>query len=436
MLFVGRMLTVAITFALLGTHAHAVVINVPNDHLTIQEAINAAALTGDIIEVEPGTYTGPLNRDLDFLGKAIVLRGLGGAGGTIIDCQQISRAFNFHSGETNAAVVERFTIMNGRRPGDQIGGGILCVNASSPTFRDCVITLNEASNGSGMHCDGSSPVVSNCTFVQNGLGGVTIGRGAGINCINNSNPSITACAFTENLVFIGDGAGISCNASSPTVTGCTFTENSTEQGAGMSILFGSSPVISDCIFDRNFAENGGDALYGLQSTFGATGCLFVENGAFTTVVAVDSHVTLTSCTIALSDSFIGGSVAVDVTDTGMPGPAIATLDRVIVAFTDGIAVSCSGGGQATLTCCDVFGNAGGDWTGCIAGQFGINGNFSLDPQFCDLDNRNFRLQASSPCLPGNHPQGDPCGLIGVYGSGCATAVEPTTWGAIKAHYGR
>jgi len=287
-----------------------------------------------------------------------------------------------------------------------------------------------------MHCDGSSPVVSNCTFAQNGLGGVTIGRGAGINCINNSNPNITGCTFTGNLVFIGGGGGIACDASSPTVTGCTFRSNSTEQGAGIFALFGASPVISDCIFDRNFAENGGDALFSEQATMMATGCLFVENRAFVTVYAVDSHITLTSCTIALSDSFIGASVAVNVTDTGFPGPGIATLDRVIVAFTDGTAVACSGAGQATLTCCDVFGNAGGNWTGCIAGQLGVNGNFSLDPQFCNLVMHDFRLQTTSPCLPGNHPQGDPCGLIGVYGSGCATAVEPTTWGAIKAHYGR
>jgi hypothetical protein len=125
---------------------------------------------------------------------------------------------------------------------------------------------------------------------------------------------------------------------------------------------------------------------------------------------------------------------VTITDTGFPGPGIATLDRVIIAFTDGIAVQCSGAGVATLTCCDVFGNAGGNWTGCIAGQLGVNGNFSLDPQFCNLDMRDFRLHSTSPCLPGNHPQGKPCGLIGVYGSGCATAVDPTTWGAIKARF--
>lgn len=436
MLFVGRVLTVVIVLTLLGTHnAQAVVINVPDDFLTIQEAINAAAPAGDVVEVEPGTYTGPLNRDLDFTGKAIVLRGLGGAAVTTIDCQEISRGFNFHSGETNAAVIEGFTIMNGRRPGDQRGGGILCVNGSSPTVRDCVITRNEASNGSGMYCDGSSPVVANSAFAFNGLGGVTIGWGAGINCSNGSNPSITGCTFSRNLVFIGGGAGISCNKSAPTITECTFSDNSTEQGAGIAILFGSSPAISDCIFERNFGENGGDALYALESTCVATNCLFVENRGGGVIVNVGSNVTLSNCTIALSEYFLGGSVAVHVRDLAQ-SQGIAILNRAIVAFGDGVAVSCSSGGEATLTCCDVFGNADGDWTGCIAGQLGANGNFSLDPQFCSLDMRDFRLNATSPCLPGNHPQGTPCDLIGVYGFGCTTAVEPATWGGIKAHYGR
>ena len=31
----------------------------------------------------------------------------------------------------------------------------------------------------------------------------------------------------------------------------------------------------------------------------------------------------------------------------------------------------------------ICGNAGGDWTGCLAGQLGVNGNFAADPLFCD-----------------------------------------------------
>jgi hypothetical protein len=68
-----------------------------------------------------------------------------------------------------------------------------------------------------------------------------------------------------------------------------------------------------------------------------------------------------------------------------------------------------------LTCCDIYGNAGGDWVGCIADQAGINGNFSDDPLFCDIAAGDYHLDDSSPCAPANND----CGvLIGVLGVGC------------------
>ena len=52
----------------------------PSDQLTIQGAINVA-VDGDTILVDPGTYKETIN----FLGKAITLRGSGGPSSTIID---------------------------------------------------------------------------------------------------------------------------------------------------------------------------------------------------------------------------------------------------------------------------------------------------------------------------------------------------------------
>ncbi|GAF98529.1 unnamed protein product, partial [marine sediment metagenome] len=59
-------------------------------YTTIQAAINDANF-GDTVLVHPGTYTGPDNRDLDFLGKAITVRSdnpedQGVVTTTIIDC--------------------------------------------------------------------------------------------------------------------------------------------------------------------------------------------------------------------------------------------------------------------------------------------------------------------------------------------------------------
>jgi hypothetical protein len=74
-----------------------------------------------------------------------------------------------------------------------------------------------------------------------------------------------------------------------------------------------------------------------------------------------------------------------------------------------------------LSCCDLFGNAGGDYVGRIGGQIGIDGNFSADPAFCDTLNGDFTLGDCSPCLPGNHPDGYDCG--GIIGAWAALAPE-------------
>ena len=61
------------------------------------------------------------------------------------------------------------------------------------------------------------------------------------------------------------------------------------------------------------------------------------------------------------------------------------------------------------------------------------GNFSLDPQFCGVDD--YRIMASSPCAPGNVPLSNPCGFIGALPVGCApTPVQERTWGGVKALY--
>jgi hypothetical protein len=90
------------------SNARAAVINVPADFATLQAAIDAAS-SGDTVLVAPGTSTGAGNRDLDFGGKLITLRGTGGAALTTLDAQatfpDLYRVFDFHSGGSNAALV-------------------------------------------------------------------------------------------------------------------------------------------------------------------------------------------------------------------------------------------------------------------------------------------------------------------------------------------
>ncbi len=95
-----------------------------------------------------------------------------------------------------------------------------------------------------------------------------------------------------------------------------------------------------------------------------------------------------------------------------------TLENTIIAFsTTGTAVTCFSGGNPSLVCCDLYGNASGDWVGCVADQAGINGNFSAHPLFCGAENPDEPLAISSQswCAPDHNPS---CGLVGALGVGC------------------
>jgi hypothetical protein len=109
------------------------------------------------------------------------------------------------------------------------------------------------------------------------------------------------------------------------------------------------------------------------------------------------------------------------------------MENTIISFSvQGSAVVCDEYSTATLACCDLYDNEGGDWIGRIANQYGINDNISEDPLFCDMAGGDFTIDAASPCAPA-HSGG--CGLIGALPVGCgATAVESATWGAIKAGF--
>jgi hypothetical protein len=88
------------------------------------------------------------------------------------------------------------------------------------------------------------------------------------------------------------------------------------------------------------------------------------------------------------------------------------------------------GDAATITCCDVYGNAGGNYDGVIIpDQTGSNGNISEDPLFCSAPNLDYSIDAQSPCAAANNG----CAIrMGMYDIGCDSPVERASWGSIKA----
>lgn len=493
--------------------ALATTIRVPGDQPTIQAGINAAS-AGDTVLLMDGTFSGPGNEEIVFMGKAITVCSQSGDPSTcIVDVvSEYESGFEFLHGEGPNSVLAGVTITHGY-------SGVKCRTGSSPSIINCAFVDNSASNGGGISClSFASPTVVGCSFTGNVATDDNLGGGGGICCYGGCAPSITECVFVGNSApgeYGGGGAIFTRSSPFPSITGCTFEGNWAGTGGAIRVFEdGVTPGagIFDCSFTGNWSAKWGGAVMlsevgpltidgcsfvgnytldgGLSSSGGAvyvsslatavlsecsfsgnqahykggalatqsgavieavrcgfednqagiggalfisgavcslTGCSLeanVADGGGTGYFTMDSEVSLDGCTVAGSAASNGGGFYCS--------SSIAAFSNTIIAFgTEGRAIS----GSATLACCDIYGNAGGDWTYPLSDQLGINGNICEDPLFCLDENADepYTLHENSPCAVESNPE---CGQIGAWGVGCepVTPVQATSWGAIKAMY--
>jgi parallel beta-helix repeat protein/predicted outer membrane repeat protein len=236
------------------------VLRVPSEYTTIQAAINAAE-DNDTVLVADGTYTGTGNRDIDFHGKAITVRGENGRGKCIIDCKGTNdephRGFYLHSGEGRNSVVAGFTITNGYH---SWGGGIFCSHAS-PAVTNCTFSNNSATEGGAIwiYDEGKGTTLTNCTFSRN-----SAGRNGGGIYIMDSSPILTNCTFSGNSAGVYGGAvAVRCEEiSSPTIKNCLIIGNRAEDdGGGIFSSDDSYTIIENCTISDNSANDKGGGIY-------------------------------------------------------------------------------------------------------------------------------------------------------------------------------
>lgn len=247
------LMTVLITLAL-SSIGFAATIIVPDDYPTIQAAIDAA-VNGDTVLVEPGTYS----ENVHIAGKAIWVKSSQGPAVTVIDGNRSGSVVRIQPVK-KFTILDGFTLMNGSGTWEGSSGGWV-------------------GSGGGIYCVGygDGPQIWNNIIRDNLIedydpGFYNYSHGAGVFCKICS-------AFLYNNIFLnnvgvtsnGDsGGGIYFWESASLLVNNTFCRNQSDSGGAMMCLLTSSPTVVNSIFWDNMAPQGPEIHVGYGGTTPST----------------------------------------------------------------------------------------------------------------------------------------------------------------------
>ena len=350
------------------------------------------------------------------------------------------------------------------------GGGVYVTGGASASLTACTFTENDAEKGAGLLL--SSPLTVTLVDCDFDLNTAQLGGGGVYSYMADSTSTFTGCSFDENSSGVSGGA-MHLRGSSPRLTNCDFVSNTTASGSGGGLYCrdGSGPLLDGCFFDDNETPLQGGAVYASGATLDMIGCGFFTNRATADgggIYSTGTRVTLYGCSfLANSSQMSGGGVAMVSADSSAvescifgsnlsmsDGGAVAcyetrwvalenctfhqnevmgrggialltssevTLENSIVSDTKyAEGVYCDATSDATVLCCDVYGNDEGDWVGCLLSQQYVNGNLCTDPLYCSTSLGDVSIAWESEC---SGLTGSGCGLIGASGPGCGIHVS-------------
>jgi hypothetical protein len=203
--------------------------------------------------------------------------------------------------------------------------------------------------------------------------------------------------YPDCVTIDGDQAGAVVKfdgASIPTrIEGLTIQNGASPAVGGVSILYSTHAEIHRCVLRNNRATyvlRRGAAIYTYSSTATVTYTVVYGNSGGDAITAsVGAGITLLNCTVADNE-----------------GRAVDGL-----AFASNCIFANNQFPQSGAVCSCLWPSGSGST------------NFVADPRFCDPAAGDYRLQAGSPCLPGENA----CGLVGASTLGCGTpALVPVT----------
>lgn len=244
-------LVCSIVLALMfGNHAFARTLRVPNQYLSIQDAINASN-PGDMIVVASGLHK-LFTKNITIKNMSLTLKSEAGPEKTIIQGRGDSPVITLV--HDSRAVIDGFTITS-IKDEDTVpleGGGIYCAPTSSPTIVNNIITGNNAVLGAGIYCaPRSSPTIANNVISKNKAANF----GGGIFSFRSS-PNIVNNTIVENEAS-SSGGGIFCQRDVPRITNNVIWKNKSKVGGGFSGDRSFSVIVNNTITENEAVYGGG-----------------------------------------------------------------------------------------------------------------------------------------------------------------------------------
>jgi hypothetical protein len=383
--------------ALLAGPARAEQFRVPEDYASLATAL-AVADFGDTVSLAPGIHG---EHSISWPPGRAILGRTGNPEDTVIDAQQQGRVL---SGSDLVSVNELgYLTLRGGHGAGPYGSGLMAVG--EPYLHDLIIegcTAGGPLYGIGLYLRGGATLVD-CVLRDNrSTAPGTEGGGAWLM------GSWAGDLYVENLDVYGNEAALSSGIHFSGLHGYfTGVYSRDNAGDGMVIYNGSVNGMGPTVEYSFFESNAGAGI------------------------AYDADAIIRSCT------FVGNGAGARATRAAIDGGSSwdFTLDPLItqcvVAFNDGPGIRGLKLTPYTIECNDVYGNAGGNYLN-LPDLTGLDGNLSLDPQFCGQGGRPYGLERDSPCAADHND----CGLLlGAYAVECEdTPAARTSWGAVKARY--
>ncbi|MCK4659312.1 MAG: right-handed parallel beta-helix repeat-containing protein, partial [Phycisphaerae bacterium] len=291
-------------------------------YLTLYEALDLPPSPGTTIRVANGTYlpdpTGlgdPREATFQLINGVGIKGGYAGCGapdpdernilvhetilsgdiGTTGDDSDNSYNVVVSSNTDETAILDGFTITAGNADGEPgtggvwyrqgRGGGVYNSNGN-PTVLNCTFSANYATIGGGMFNGNGNPMVIDCTFSGN-----SAKDAGGMWNQDGSSPTVTNCTFIGNTASFSynpaGGAMLNGSNSNPTITNCAFIGNTATNGTTWSYGgaiwngSGSSPIIAHCTFIGNAADDYGGGIHNdnnpPSTNLTVTNCVFWGN---------------------------------------------------------------------------------------------------------------------------------------------------------------